>query len=326
MAKLLVTGGYGFIGSNFVNHWLRNHPDDSLLNLDKMTYAADENYVDESLKSKNYSFVRGDIADKEFVMSITADIDTVINFAAESNVDNAINEPSAFVRSNYLGVFNLLEAARKRDLRFHQVSTDEVYGSLSLDSSEKFGDGSCYSPRNPYSATKAAADLLVKAYFNTYGVKSTISNCSNNFGPHQHPEKLVPKTILNAVQNRKVPLYGDGKQVRDWIYVEDHVRGIELVLERGKIGESYLISAESERRNVEVVSEILRLLKKERSLIEFVSDRPGHDVRYALDSSKMKSIGWAPRYEFQNALKETVRHYLEEFNLYSKKASRLESN
>ena len=320
MTKLLVTGGCGFIGSNFVNHWLKNHPDDFVVNLDKMTYAADEKYVDESLRNNNYSFVRGDIADKDLVMSVTEGIDTVVNFAAESHVDNAINEPSAFVRSNYLGVSNLLEAARKRDLRFHQISTDEVYGSLSLDSSDKFGYDSCYNPRNPYSATKAAADLLVRAYFITYGIRMTISNCSNNFGPHQHPEKLVPKTILNAVQNRKIPLYGDGKQVRDWIYVDDHVRGIEFILEKGKIGENYLISAESEMRNVEVVSEILRLLKKDKSLIEFVSDRPGHDVRYALDSSKLRSMGWTPRYEFKNALEETVRHYLEKFDLYSKKA------
>ncbi|MCL5873792.1 MAG: dTDP-glucose 4,6-dehydratase [Candidatus Thermoplasmatota archaeon] len=319
MSRLLVTGGYGFIGSNFVNYWLRNNPEDYVVNLDKMTYAADENYVEASLKKKNYSFVRGDIADRELVMSVTNEVDTVINFAAESHVDNAINEPSTFLRSNYWGVFNLLEASRKRDLRFHQISTDEVYGSLSLDSNDKFDDNSRYNPKNPYSATKAAADMLVRAYFNTYGVRATISNCSNNFGPHQHPEKLIPKTILNAKLNRKIPLYGDGRQIRDWIFVDDHVRGIEVILKRGKVGESYLISTDNQRRNIEVVSEILRLLKKDKNLIEFVSDRPGHDVRYALDSSKLKSIGWSPLNDFENSLDLTVKHYLKEFESYSKK-------
>jgi dTDP-glucose 4,6-dehydratase len=321
MTRLLVTGGCGFIGSNFVNYWLRNHPDDYVVNLDKMTYAADENYVEESLKGKSYKLVKGDIADKELVMSITEDIDTVINFAAESHVDNAINEPSAFLRSNYQGVFNFLEAARKRDLRFHQISTDEVYGSLPLDSEAKFHEESCYNPRNPYSATKAAADMLIRAYINTYGIRATISNCSNNFGPHQHPEKLIPKTVLNAVLNRKIPLYGDGRQVRDWIFVEDHVRAIELILKKGKVGESYLISAGNERRNIDVVTEILRLLKKGKDLIEFVSDRPGHDVRYALESNKIKSLGWKPLNDFSKSLDATVNHYLKEFNSYSRKAT-----
>ncbi|MEM3844679.1 MAG: dTDP-glucose 4,6-dehydratase [Candidatus Parvarchaeota archaeon] len=314
MSKILVTGGCGFIGSNFINYWLKNHPDDFIINLDKMTYAADENYIDKKLVRNNYKLIKGDICDKELVLSITKDVDTVINFAAETHVDNSIADPSAFIKSNYEGVFNLLEATRKYNLRFHQVSTDEVYGSLPLNSKERFNENSCYNPRNPYSATKAAADFLVKSYFNTYKIKATISNCSNNFGPNQHTEKLIPKTIINALSGKEIPVYGEGNQIRDWIYVEDHVRALELILEKGKYGETYLVSAENEVRNIDLVRNILKILNKGVELIKFTNDRPGHDVRYSLDPSKLKNeLGWKPANSFNESLKFTVSHYSETY-------------
>ncbi|MEM3192374.1 MAG: dTDP-glucose 4,6-dehydratase [Candidatus Parvarchaeota archaeon] len=317
MSKILVTGGCGFIGSNFINYWLKNHPDDFIINLDKMTYAADENYIDKKLVRNNYKLIKGDICDKELVLSITKDVDTVINFAAETHVDNSIADPSVFIKSNYEGVFNLLEATRKYNLRFHQVSTDEVYGSLPLNSKERFNENSCYNPRNPYSATKAAADFLVKSYFNTYKIKATISNCSNNFGPNQHTEKLIPKTIINALSGKEIPVYGEGNQIRDWIYVEDHVRALELILEKGKYGETYLVSAENEVRNIDLVKNVLKILNKGEELIKFTNDRPGHDVRYSLDPSKLKSeLKWKPIYDFNERLKFTVSLYQKLFGAH----------
>ena len=216
--KILVTGGAGFIGSNFINYWLRNHPEDHLVNIDKLTYASDPANINANLINDNYSFVRGDICDMKLVDQLVKDSDSVINFAAESHVDNSIQSPEPFIMSNYFGTFSLLEAVRKYDARFHHVSTDEVYGSLSLESADSFNENSKYAPRNPYSASKAASDLLVKAYVNTYNVRATISNCGNNFGPNQHPEKLIPKTILSALSGKTIPVYGDGKQVRDWVF------------------------------------------------------------------------------------------------------------
>jgi dTDP-glucose 4,6-dehydratase len=320
MARILVTGGCGFIGSNFINYWLSNHPDDSVVNIDKMTYAADESYIDKSLVKGNYLFVKGDIADKDTVLSISKDVDLIVNFAAESRVDRSINDPSPFIRSNYEGVFNLLEVARRYDLRFHQVSTDEVFSSLPIDSKRKFTEESPYVPGNPYSATKAATDLLIKSYRNTYGLNVTISNCSNNFWPHQHPEKLIPKTVLHALSGRKIPIYGKGDQIRDWIYVEDHVRGIETILEKGEPGETYLLSAEKEMRNLDIVSRLLNILGKDERLIEFVEDRPGHDERYALYPSKARrKLGWRPIFSFDEALRSTVEHYVKSREFYQRK-------
>ncbi|MEM3844373.1 MAG: dTDP-glucose 4,6-dehydratase [Candidatus Parvarchaeota archaeon] len=317
MSKILVTGGCGFIGSNFINYWLKNHPNDFIINLDKMTYAANENYVDKKLVKKNYKLIKGDICDKELVLSMAKDVDIVINFAAETHVDNSIADPSAFIKSNYEGVFNLLEATRKYNLRFHQVSTDEVYGSLPMNSKERFNETSCYNPRNPYSATKAAADFLVRSYFNTYKIKATISNCSNNFGPNQHTEKLIPKTIINALSGKEIPIYGEGNQIRDWIYVEDHVRALELILEKGKYGETYLVSAENEVRNIDLVKNVLKILNKGEELIKFTNDRPGHDVRYSLDSSKLKNeLKWKPIYDFNERLKFTVSLYQKLFSTH----------
>jgi dTDP-glucose 4,6-dehydratase len=322
LVRILVTGGCGFIGSNFINYWLSKYPEDSMVNLDKMTYAADENYIDKSLVNGNYRLIKGDVADRNTVFLWAKDTEVVVNFAAESHVDRSITDPSPFIKSNYVGLFSLLEAARKYDLRFHQISTDEVFGSLPIESGEKFDEGSSYRPRNPYSATKAAADLLVRSYYNTYGLKVTISNCSNNFGPHQHPEKLIPKTILLALSGKKIPIYGKGNQVRDWIYVEDHVLGIDAVLKNGRFGETYLLSAENEISNIEVVRKILKLLGKDESQIEFVKDRPGHDVRYALDPGKArKTLSWNPSFRFDDALKSTIDHYVTLREFYKKKTA-----
>jgi len=316
--KLLVTGGVGFIGSNFIHYWLKKYKKDEIINLDKMTYAANPKNL-EGLPEDRHKLVVGDIADAELVNKLVKDVDAIVNFAAESHVDNSINNSEPFIHSNIVGVHVLLEATRKYEKRFHQISTDEVYGSLPLNSTKKFNENTPYNPRNPYAATKAAADHLVMAYVNTYKLDATISNCSNNFGPRQHPEKLIPKVITNALQNKPIPIYGNGMQVRDWIYVEDHCSAIDLILKKGEIGEKYLISAENEHHNIDVVKSILKLLNKPQSLIQYVVDRPGHDVRYALEPKKIKELGWKPKYKFDEALKNTVKWYkklIEEGNSY----------
>ena len=316
--RLVVTGGLGFIGSNFINYWLSNHPKDDIVNVDKVTYAANFDNISKP-DDENYRFVKADINDKKVMEELISNSDTVINFAAESHVDNSITSPLKFIESNYMGVFNLLELVRKYDKRFHQVSTDEVYGSLPLHSPDRFDENSCYNPKNPYSSTKAAADLLVRSYVNTYGIKATISNCSNNFGPNQHPEKLIPKTILNALSNQRIPIYGSGKQVRDWIYVEDHCRALDLIIHNGRIGETYLVSAENEMGNIDVVNKILAILDKRDNLIEHVSDRPGHDKRYAMSPEKIqKELGWSPRDNFEDSLRKTIEHYRKKINKYTR--------
>ena len=306
----MVTGGLGFIGSNFINYWRKQHPDDYILNVDKCTYAANFDNIDKRLTSRNYEFIKEDICNEKSMITISKDVDVIVNFAAESHVDNSIENASSFVRSNYYGVYSLLEAARINDIRIHQVSTDEVFGSLKPESKEIFNENTKYDPKNPYSATKAAADHLVRAYVNTYGVKATISNCSNNFGPNQHKEKLIPKTILNALSGKRIPVYGSGTNIRDWIYVEDHCSGIEAVIRNGRIGESYLIGARNERTNLEIVEFILNLLNKNKELIQFVEDRKGHDYRYAIDPSKIESeLSWKPKYNFERALSITIEYY-----------------
>ena len=313
---MIVTGGLGFIGSNFINYWMSQYHEDHIVNVDKMTYASDPANISDP-NNGNYQFVKADILDKERIGELVRDSDTIINFAAESHVDNSISSPEQFLQSDYMGVFNLLEYVRKYDLRFHQVSTDEVYGSLPLDSSDSFDEHSPYNPRNPYSATKAAADFLVRSYVNTYGIKATISNCSNNFGPNQHPEKLIPKTILNAIDGKKIPVYGNGLQIRDWIFVEDHCTALDLVLKKGKIGETYLVSSRSEKRNIDVVKEILGILNLSEKLIEFVEDRPGHDVRYSINPKKIEEkLGWKPKHNFSDALRFTVDHYVRNISKY----------
>ena len=308
--KILVTGGLGFIGSNFIHYWIKKYPEDSIVNMDKVTYAADFKNLAGVYKNRRYSFIKGDIADKDFVNMVSKDVDLIVNFAAETHVDNSITGQAPFLNSNVMGTYALLEAARKYDIRIHHISTDEVYGSLSQNSAEKFNEKSRYNPQNPYSATKAASDHLINSYHNTYGTESTISNCGNNYGPRQHPEKLIPKAITNAIRNRQIPIYGNGEQIRDWIYVEDHCRAIDAVIKKGRIGESYVVSAGNEIKNIEVVKTVLSILKKSESLIKHVKDRPGHDIRYALDASKIKrELGWKPKMSFNEGIGITIDYY-----------------
>ena len=312
--KLLVTGGAGFIGSNFIHYWFKKHPKDKIVNIDLLTYAANLANLD-GVERYNYEFVKGDIANVEMVDKLVKDVDVIVNFAAESHVDNSIKSSEPFIHSNIIGVHTLLEVSRKHERRFHQVSTDEVYGALPLNSKKKFNEASPYLPQNPYSATKAAADHLVRAYCNTYKLNATISNCSNNFGPRQHIEKLIPKTIMNAINNKKIPVYGNGLQVRDWIYVDDHCSGIEKILKNGIAGETYLIGANQEKHNIDVIRQILRSLNKPGEFIEHVADRPGHDVRYAIDATKIQDkLKWKPTYNFEDALSKTIDWYKGKFS------------
>ncbi len=311
--KLLVTGGAGFIGSNFILYWLKEHPDDEIVNLDKLTYAGNLENLKTVETNPNYKFVKGDIADPDDIRVAIAGVDAVVHFAAETHVDRSILGPAAFVKTNVLGTQVLLDAAAEHQVkRFHHVSTDEVFGALSLDPKTKFSQNSAYDPRSPYSATKAAADHLVRAYWHTYKLPVTISNCSNNFGPYEHPEKLIPLAITNLLENKKVPIYGDGKYVRDWLYVTDHCRAIDLILTKGKLGETYLIGGmTNDISNIEVVKMICEIMNKNfDQSIEFVNDRPGHDRRYSVDWSKIKNhLGWQPAHDFKQWLQKTIEWY-----------------
>jgi dTDP-glucose 4,6-dehydratase len=307
--KLLVTGGAGFIGSNFVHYWLSKHPEDVIVNFDKLTYAGNlENLVDIK-DNPHYSFIKGDICDRKAVDEAMQGVDVVVHFAAETHVDRSIQNASPFIKTNVEGTYTLLESALKNNIsRFHHISTDEVFGSLPLGTDDKFTDSTNYNPRSPYSASKAGSDHLVRAYYHTYGLPVTISNCSNNFGPYIFPEKLIPLAITNLLEGKNVPVYGEGKNVRDWLYVEDHCRAIEMILEKGKIGETYLIGGLTEDiPNIEVVKRIIHLMGFDESKIEFVKDRPGHDLRYTIDWKKIKNeLGWEPKYDFETALSATI--------------------
>jgi len=308
--RILITGGLGFIGSNLVRHLLNKHKDIRIINLDKMGYGSNPANLKDFENNTRYAFVRGDIADYKLVEKIIPNVDAVVNVAAETHVDRSISDPRAFLQSNTIGVFNILEAIRRLngDAKLVQVSTDEVYGDILEDS---FKENDRLSPSNPYSASKASADMFCLAYHRTYDLDITITRCTNNFGPYQFPEKLIPKTIIRASLNLKVPVYGSGKNVRDWIYVIDHCEALEKVLFNGKSGEIYNISAGNEYQNIEVVKRILQIMDKPDDLIEFVADRPGHDIRYSLDSSKIrKELGWRPKHSFDKALEETVNWYL----------------
>ena len=310
--KLLVTGGAGFIGSNFILYWLKNHPNDTIINFDKLTYAGNLENLKSIENNSNYKFVQGDICDASQVDNVIKDSDTIVHFAAESHVDRSITGPSEFVRTNVSGTNVLLESALKYKIkRFHHISTDEVFGSLDLEDKGKFNERTSYNPRSPYSASKAGSDHLVRAYNHTFGLPITISNCSNNFGPYQFPEKVIPLAITNLIEGKKVPVYGDGLYVRDWLYVEDHCRAIDLILEKGKIGETYCIGGLTEDiNNLEVIKKIIKLLGKSEDSIEFVKDRPGHDRRYAVDWSKIKNeLGWKPEGNFDELLEKTVNWY-----------------
>lgn len=309
---LLVTGGAGFIGSNFIRYWLANHPDDTITNLDALTYAGNPRNLD-GIDGSRHTFIHGDIRDVAMVEKAMTDVDTIVHFAAESHVDRSINGARIFLETNVLGTHNLLEEVRRRGdqiKRFHHISTDEVFGSLNINSTEKFHEGTPYDPRSPYSASKAASDQIVRSYFHTHGLPVTISNCSNNYGPNHFPEKLIPLMIVNAMRDIPLPVYGDGMNIRDWIHVEDHCAGIEAVLTRGKIGETYCLGGNAERHNIDVVKMILDLVGKSESLITYVEDRKGHDRRYAIDSSKAKrELGWEPKKTFEQGLAETIEWY-----------------
>lgn len=309
--KILVTGGAGFIGSNFIHYWLKNHPDDQIVNLDKLTYSGNLDNLKSVESNKNYKFIKGDICDSKMVEQAIKGVDTIVNFAAESHVDRSIMDPSIFVQTNVIGTQVLLEAALKEKVkRFHHISTDEVFGSLSLETKDKFTEETKYNPRSPYAASKAASDHLVNAYFHTYNLPITITNCANNFGPYHFPEKLIPLAITNLLEGKKVPVYGDGLYVREWLYVEDHCNAIDLVLEKGKIGETYLIGVDMDIPNIEIIKKLLKILDKSEDLIEYVKDRPGHDRRYAIDAAKIKrELGWSPKYSFDEALASTVFWY-----------------
>ncbi|MEK7160379.1 MAG: dTDP-glucose 4,6-dehydratase [Patescibacteria group bacterium] len=310
--RILVTGGAGFIGSNFILYWIKNHPEDLIINLDKLTYAGNLENLKEAENNKNYQFIKGDICDGKIVEKAMEGVNTVVHFAAESHVDRSIMEPFDFVKTNVLGTQVLLDAALEKGVKkFHHISTDEVYGSLELEDKNKFNERTNYNPRSPYSASKAGSDHLVRAYYHTYNLPITISNCSNNFGPYQFPEKLIPLLITNLLEDKKVPVYGDGLNVRDWLYVEDHCRAIDFILEKGKTGETYCIGGLVENiNNLDVVKKIIKLLNKDESLIEFVKDRRGHDRKYALDWSKIKNeLGFEPLHNFEQWLEKTIEWY-----------------
>lgn len=312
--KILVTGGAGFIGSNFILYWLREHPDDDIVNIDKLTYAGNLENLKEIQRNPNYSFVKADICNRQAIEKVMEKIDVVVHFAAESHVDRSIMNPEEFVTTNVVGTQILLDVALKAQVkRFHHVSTDEVYGSLPLDSDNKFSEITSYNPHSPYSASKAGSDHLVRAYADTYGLPITITNCSNNFGPYQFPEKIIPLAITNLIEGKKIPIYGDGLYVRDWLYVEDHCRAIDVVLQKGKIGETYCVGGLTEDiNNLEVAKKIVTLLGKDEKSIEFVKDRPGHDRRYAIDWTKIKTeLGWQPLHDFDTWLEKTVMWYQE---------------
>ncbi len=312
--KLLVTGGAGFIGSNFIHYWLKRHADDIIINFDKLTYAGNLENLKTIESNPNYQFVRGDITIPSEVENVMSGVDIVVHFAAESHVDRSINDPAPFVTTNVVGTQVLLDSALKNNIkRFHHISTDEVFGALELESMNKFNERTPYDPKSPYSASKAGSDHLVRAYHSTFGLPITITNCSNNFGPYQFPEKIIPLAITNLLEGKKVPVYGDGLYVRDWLYVEDHVKAIEMVLEKGNAGDTYVVGGMTEDiSNLDLVKKIIHHLGKSEEDIEFVADRPGHDRRYAVDWSKINNeLGWKPENDFDTLLENTIEWYKE---------------
>lgn len=309
MSTLLVTGGAGFIGSNFV-HYILENTEYSVIVLDKLTYAGNLNSL-EGLPVNRFEFVHGDITDSELVDDLVQRVDAVVHYAAESHNDNSLSDPRPFLDTNVVGTYMLLEAVRRHNKRFHHVSTDEVYGDLELDDPNKFTLATPYNPSSPYSSTKAASDLLVRAWVRSFGVQATISNCSNNYGPYQHVEKFIPRQITNVIAGLTPKLYGTGENVRDWIHADDHSSAVLTILNNGTIGETYLIGADGERSNKDVIEEILEIMGQPRDAYEHVVDRPGHDLRYAIDSSRLREeLGWSPKYvDFHEGLQSTVQWY-----------------
>ncbi len=343
METILITGGAGFIGSNFIPWFLNRYKQLHVVNIDKLTYAGNTDYLKEIELHPNYTFIHGDIADKKLVNSLFSDyvIKGVIHFAAESHVDNSIASPEAFIKTNITGTFTLLEAVRNRwmsapgkvqegfeSARFHHISTDEVYGTLGKEGF--FTEDTPYAPNSPYSASKAASDLLVRSYFHTYGLNVVTTNCSNNYGPKQHSEKLIPTIIRKALNEAPIPIYGDGSNVRDWLYVADHCEAIDLVFHKGKAGETYLIGGGNERKNIAIAKTICEVLDASKprkkgsykELITFVNDRPGHDFRYAIDATKLKTeLGWEARESFDTGIRKTVAWYLKKYEVMSEEGS-----
>lgn len=310
MRKVLVTGGAGFIGSNFVHFLAAKRPDWTITVLDALTYAGNPKNLDGTDSSK-VQLIEGNICDEQLVDKLVSEHDAVVHFAAESHNDNSLNNPRPFLDSNVIGTYTLLEAVRRHDKRMHHISTDEVYGDLELDDPAKFTENTPYNPSSPYSSTKAASDLLVRAWVRSFGVQATISNCSNNYGPYAHVEKFIPRQITNILSGSRAKLYGEGQNVRDWIHAEDHSSAVLTILEKGKIGETYLIGADGEKTNKEVIELILELMGKDHGDYEHVSDRQGHDLRYAIDSTKLRNkLGWRPKYtNFRDGLKATIEWY-----------------
>ena len=310
MSKILVTGGAGFIGSDFIKYLLESDLSLEIINLDKLTYAGNLENLTDVANNKNYRFIQGDICDRDLVNDLVKQVNLIVHFAAESHVDRSIADGSDFIKTNIEGTGVLLEAAfRNGGIRFHHISTDEVFGSLSP-TSPKFNEQTSYSPRSPYSASKASSDHLVRSYFYTHKLPITISNCSNNYGPYQFPEKMIPLFITNLLEDKKIPIYGSGDNVRDWIHVRDHNRGVKMIIDKGKIGETYCLGGNNEIANIDISKMILKLLDKSEEMIKYVKDRPGHDKRYAIDFSKAeKELGWHPEVNFNEGLKETVEWY-----------------
>ncbi|MBP7768621.1 dTDP-glucose 4,6-dehydratase [Candidatus Woesebacteria bacterium] len=310
--KIVVTGGAGFIGSNFVHYWLKNHPEDQLIVLDALTYAGNLESLRDIETQENYSFVHGNICDRELVTKVLTGVDTVVHFAAESHVDRSITNPSQFVETNVLGTQILLQAALENKItRFHHISTDEVFGALPLEGDAKFTEETSYDPRSPYSASKAGSDHLVRAYGETFGLPFTITNCSNNYGEYHFPEKLIPLAITNLLEGKKIPVYGDGKYVRDWLYVQDHCSAIDAVLTTGRLGETYVVGGMTKDvSNLELTKMILNYMGKDESSLEFVTDRPGHDRKYSVDWSKINhDLGWSPSVTLEQGLEKTIAWY-----------------
>jgi len=308
--KILVTGGAGFIGSNFVHHVYRERPDWQIVVYDKLTYAGNRANISE-IEGDRVQFIQGDICDEKTLNPAVAEVDAVVHFAAESHNDNSLHEAWPFVNTNLIGTYQILEACRLSGKRLHHISTDEVYGDLELDDPAKFTPDRPYNPSSPYSSTKAGSDLLVRAWVRSFGVQATISNCSNNYGPYQHVEKFIPRQITEILEGRKPKLYGTGENVRDWIHTEDHSSGVLTILEKGKIGETYLIGAEGEKNNKDVVEMILEIMGKDAKDYDHVNDRPGHDLRYAIDATKLREeLGWRPKYtDFRKGLEDTINWY-----------------
>ncbi len=305
--QITVTGGAGFIGSNFILYMMKKYPDYRIVNLDKLTYAGNLENLKDVEKNPNYRFVKGDICDAGKVKEACEGSDFIINFAAETHVDRSIGEPDDFIKTDVFGTFTLLEFARENKIRFIQISTDEVYGSIKEGS---FKETDRLNPSSPYSASKSGGDLLARSYFVTYGMDVRVTRCTNNFGPFQYPEKLIPLFVTNVIEGKKLPIYGDGKQVRDWIFVLDHNEAVDLVMHKGEPGEVYNIGAGNEYENIFITKTILKQLgKKEEDFIEYVKDRPGHDRRYSVDISKIRKLGWTPKHDFASAMKKTIEWY-----------------